>query len=156
METCLELKAALLVEGIAAGADSLAGLGIRYKEQNHGLFGWDFEDHPGTLLPDDFLLPDGTVVQFRLNSRSACRLETTDVGRVLACRGEPICPVRFLERPPFYSAATSQGVPMVRIWQIGGRTACSSATRTTAPTSPGTGSACSATSSPPRRPTIRC
>ncbi len=39
------LKAALLTEGIRADPESLEGLGTKYKEQNHGLFCWDFENH---------------------------------------------------------------------------------------------------------------
>ena len=66
----LELKASLLVEGVRATQDALSGVGAKYKEQNHGLFGWDMEDHAGLALPDDFLLPDGTIVQFRMNSSS--------------------------------------------------------------------------------------
>lgn len=65
----LTLKADLLVRGVSATSGALRDVGTRYKEQNHGLFGWDFEDHAGIFLPDDFLLPDGSVVQFRKNSR---------------------------------------------------------------------------------------
>lgn len=56
MDDHLKLKAELLVEGIMADVECLAGFGKEYKEQNHGLFVWDFEDHPETLLPDDFCL----------------------------------------------------------------------------------------------------
>ncbi len=72
----LEIKAELLVNGVDATKGALTGLGDCYKEQNHGLFGWDFEDHAGTLLPDDFLLPDGTVVQFRRNSKSSYQVRS--------------------------------------------------------------------------------
>ena len=58
----LELKADLLVEGVWATSEALSEVGKTYKEQNHGLFGWDFEDHAEIVLPDDFLLLDGTVV----------------------------------------------------------------------------------------------
>ena len=66
----LELKAELLINGVKATDQALQELGTNYKEQNHGLFGWDFEDHPNITLPDDFILPDGTLVQFRRNSHS--------------------------------------------------------------------------------------
>jgi hypothetical protein len=56
----LELKAELLVEGVWATSEALREVGKSYKEQNHGLFGWDLEDHVGLVLPDDFLLPDGS------------------------------------------------------------------------------------------------
>ena len=42
MEKYILLKAALLTEGIRSDTESLKELGILYKEQNHGLFGWDF------------------------------------------------------------------------------------------------------------------
>jgi hypothetical protein len=48
----LRLKAALLVEGIDAESEALEGVGTEFKEQNHGLFGWDFENHVGRVLPD--------------------------------------------------------------------------------------------------------
>jgi len=66
----LLLKASLLTEGIRAEAECLREVGTRYKEQNHGLFGWDFENHQQMKAPDDVGLEDGSVVQFRLNSRS--------------------------------------------------------------------------------------
>ncbi len=59
----LELKAKLLINGLNATPQALSKVGSKYKEQNHGLFGWDFEDHPKSPLPDDFMLPDGTIVQ---------------------------------------------------------------------------------------------
>ena len=114
------LKADLLVEGIRADRDSLEGLGKEYKEQNHGLFGWDFEDHVGVLLPDDFRLPEGTVVQFRLNSRSPYRIRMMNGDRMLFHRGEEICPVSWIDRPDYYGRTTSQNHEMVKIGQIGG------------------------------------
>jgi len=47
----LKLKAELLVEGIRATPVALKEIGKKYKEQNHGLFGWDFEDHAGSPFP---------------------------------------------------------------------------------------------------------
>ena len=70
MENYILLKADLLTQGIRSDNESLNQLGVKYKEQNHGLFGWDFENHTDINLPDDFYLPDGTVVQYRLNSKS--------------------------------------------------------------------------------------
>jgi hypothetical protein len=84
------------------------------------LFGWDFEDHVGTFLPDDFLLPEGTVVQFRFNSRSQYRIRAVDGTRKLYFRGEEVCPVSWLDRPAYYGRTTSQNHEMVKIGQIGG------------------------------------
>lgn len=116
----LELKASLLVEGIRATKDALAGLGTAYKEQNHGLFGWDMEDHPGQALPDDFLLPDGTVVQFRMNSSSPYCVRADGEALRLFCGGRDICAVRWIGRPAFYDLKVGQDKNMVQIGQIGG------------------------------------
>ncbi|MAG13538.1 MAG: radical SAM protein [Spirochaetales bacterium] len=116
----ISLKAKLLVDGINADAQSLGGLGTSYKEQNHGLFGWDFEDHVGATLPDDFCLPDGTVVQYRLNSDSPYRVKKTDRKLVLSRSGEELCPVKWIKRPDFYEKRTSENLDMVKIGQIGG------------------------------------
>jgi hypothetical protein len=116
----LEIKAELLVEGIKADSDCLEGLGQSYKEQNHGLFGWDFEDHPGVLLPDDFLLPEESVVQFRMNRRSSYRVRRLQKDLVLFRGEEELCSVRWIPRPGFYGRSTSQSGEMVKIGQIGG------------------------------------
>jgi len=116
----LELKAELLVEGVKATPGALKEMGKKYKEQNHGLFGWDFEDHVGLTLPDDFLLPDGTVVQFRKNAAAPYEVRL-QAGEFMLFRGEePACPVRWLPRPEYYDKLTSNGHKMVKIGQIGG------------------------------------
>ena len=70
MKDYLLIKAELLTEGVRADAKALEGVGTGFKEQNHGLFGWDFENHTKLAIPDDFFLEDGSVVQFRLNKLS--------------------------------------------------------------------------------------
>ena len=120
MENYLLLKAALLTEGIRADPESLEGLGIEYKEQNHGLFGWDFENHIDVKLPDDFFLPDGTVVQFRLNSKSPYNVKKEDNKLNLYFNDDVICEVKWMERPPYYDKKTTNGKDMVKIGQIGG------------------------------------
>src|SRR3989304_59444 len=92
----LEIKAELLAEGIQATPDALREIGKKYKEQNHGLFGWDFEDHAGMGLPDDFLLPDGTVVQFRKNDSSPYRVTLEEAGLMLSNGKERICKVEWI------------------------------------------------------------
>jgi len=117
----LELKGDLLTEGAHATASALEGVGTIYKEQNHGLFGWDLEDHGEEKLPDDFLLGDGTVVQFRKNSRSPFLVERAEDGKLfLQKSGEAVCPISWIPRPSFYERSTSDGTPMVKIGQIGG------------------------------------
>jgi hypothetical protein len=116
----LELKAELLVEGIQATPDALKDMGGKYKEQNHGLFGWDFEDHVGRMLPDDFVLPDGTVVQFRNNSRSPYQVTLKGNALVLSKGEEDICNVAWIPRPVYYEKKTANNHKMVKIGQVGG------------------------------------
>src|SRR4030065_747972 len=116
----LELKAELLVEGIRATPVALKEIGKKYKEQNHGLFGWDFEDHAGIALPDDFLLPDGTVVQFRKNSRSPYQVIVEGNDLMLSNVKGRLCKVEWIPRPAYYGKETTNRRPMVKIGQIGG------------------------------------
>lgn len=116
----LELKASLLVEGVRATEDALTGLGTEFKEQNHGLFGWDMEDHPGLELPDDFRLPDGTIVQFRMNSSSQFSIRSEDGTLRLSRAGQDVCDVEWIKRPLFYDRELAHNGKMVRIGQIGG------------------------------------
>src|SRR5512143_2327641 len=116
----LELKAELLVEGIKATPAALSQVGKKYKEQNHGLFGWDFEDHVGMSLPDDFLLPDGTVVQFRKNSKSPYEIDARGDHLTLSKGAEEVCHVRWIPRPAYYLTKTQNGNSMVKIGQVGG------------------------------------
>jgi len=116
----LRLKAELLVEGVRATREALKGVGKEFKEQNHGLFGWDFEDHTEELLPDDFLLPDGTVVQFRKNSRSPYWIRAEQDRLHLLGPGGSICEVRWIHRPLYYDSETPSGHKMVKIGQVGG------------------------------------
>ena len=116
----LELKASLLVEGVRATQDALSGVGTRCKEQNHGLFGWDMEDHTGVALPDDFRLPDGTIVQFRMNSASPFCVRVADGSLRLSDNDRDITHVSWIERPAFYGFEVARGKRMVQIGQIGG------------------------------------
>ncbi len=116
----LELKAALLVNGVNASSQALSEVGTRFKEQNHGLFGWDFEDHTNIALPDDFALPDGTIVQFRKNSRSNYFINLKDGKLMLSDGKTDLCNVKWLPRPKYYSQKTTRDHGMVKIGQIGG------------------------------------
>ena len=116
----LELKTELLINGVVATPEALKDLGSKYKEQNHGLFGWDFEDHPNTVLPDDFALPDGTIVQFRKNSNSKYLVDLVNEELVLSNGNEALCQVKWLLRPTFYTQKTTSDKDMVKIGQIGG------------------------------------
>jgi hypothetical protein len=71
-------------------------------------------------LPDDFTLPDGTIVQFRKNSHSPYEVIKKDGRLVLSSGGEAICAVQWLARPAYYDTPTSGGNRMVKIGQTGG------------------------------------
>lgn len=116
----IELKAELLVNGINATKKALLGIGSEYKEQNHGLFGWDFEDHTNIALPDDFALPDGTIVQFRRNSSSNYLIDLVNDQLLLSNGKENLCQVNWLLRPAFYNQKTTSNKEMVKIGQVGG------------------------------------
>jgi hypothetical protein len=120
MEHELELKAELLTNGVNATPEALKELGGKYKEQNHGLFGWDFEDHSNTTLPDDFGLPDGTIVQFRRNSNSPYLVDVFNGEITLTNGKEKLCQIRWLPRPKFYNNNTTSNNKMVKIGQVGG------------------------------------
>lgn len=120
MKDSLLLKAEILVKGIRAEKESLEGVGTEFKSQNHGLFGWDFENHIDLLLPDDFILPDGTIVQFRLNSKSDFIVKKVNEELILFNIDEEICEVKWIKQPKYYSKTTSNEVNMVKIGQIGG------------------------------------
>lgn len=118
----LLLKAALLTEGIRADKESLKDIGTKYKEQNHGLFGWDFETHVDVKLPDDFYLPDGTIVQYRLNSSSPYNVRKLEGEKlILHHNDQEICEVKWMNRPEYYNQKTSSGKKMVKIGQLGGK-----------------------------------
>ena len=120
MKNYLLLKASLLTEGIQAEPEALRDVGVLYKEQNHGLFGWDFENHVELKVPDDFFLEDGTVVQFRLNRKSPFIVRSWDERLTLFRGEEELCGVRWIERPAYYSKKTAKGNEMIRIGQVGG------------------------------------
>ena len=116
----LELKTELLINGIKSTPEALKDLGSKYKEQNHGLFGWDFEDHANMALPDDFALPDGTIVQFRRNSYSNYLIDLVNDQLILSNGKKNLCQVKWLPRPAFYNKKTTSNKEMVKIGQIGG------------------------------------
>ncbi len=116
----LRLKANILVDGITFEPGTMDEVGTRYKEQNHGLFGWDFTNHKGLNLPDDFVLSDGTVSQFRYNPSSPYVIGVSDGGLVITKHDEVLDRVNFISRPNFYDSVTESGTVMRQIAQVGG------------------------------------
>ena len=115
-----ELKAALLVEGIAVEQPAMEGVGADFKEQNHGLFGWDFKNHQGIAFPDDFTLSDGTVVQFRYNPDSPYKMVKQNGTRSIVKGEAQLDAITLIPRPLYYDKQTRNGVTMRKIAQIGG------------------------------------
>jgi hypothetical protein len=76
--------------------------------------------HSFMVLPDDFLLPDGTVVQFRKNSRSPYQISVEENNLILSSGRERICKVEWIPRPAYYTKETVGHHRMVKIGQIGG------------------------------------
>lgn len=116
----ITLKAAILVEGINFEHGAFETVGTKFKEQNHGLFGWDFTDHKGIQLPDDFVLSDGTVTQFRYNPLSPYRMELREGQYVVVKSGKALDTVKLIPRPQYYHSRTKSGVIMRQIAQTGG------------------------------------
>ena len=114
------LKAAMLVEGITFAPGALDAVGTGFKEQNHGLFGWDFTDHRGIPLPDDFVLSDGTVTQFRYNPLSPYAMALREGRHVIVKNGETLDTVSLIPRPRYYDSRTESGAIMRQIAQTGG------------------------------------
>jgi len=115
-----KLKAALLVEGISFEHSAMEGVGVEFKEQNHGLFGWDFKNHKELQLPDDFVLSDGTVVQFRYNPTSPYKMIEQDGIRRIVKGETELDVITLIPRPRYYDQQTRNGVTMRQIAQIGG------------------------------------
>ncbi|MHB1000036.1 MAG: radical SAM protein [Armatimonadota bacterium] len=116
----LRLKANLLVEGINFEHDALTEVGTRFKEQNHGLYGWDFTNHKGIDLPDDFLLSNGTVTQFRFNPSSSYVMGIRGGDLVVTKHNEVLDRVKLISRPSYYDSVTESGAMMQQIAQVGG------------------------------------
>ena len=116
----LELKASLLVDGIDCDRDALARVGADYKEQNHGLFGWDFVNHKDVQMPDDFVLSDGTVAQFRYNPSSPYKMAIRQGRKVVVRDGEVLDTVKLIDRPNYYDTLTDSDSVMRQVAQVGG------------------------------------
>ncbi|MCL5103554.1 MAG: radical SAM protein [Armatimonadetes bacterium] len=116
----MKLKANLLVDGIDFAPGALDGVGVSFKEQNHGLFGWDFVNHKGTELPDDFVLSDGTVTQFRYNPSSPYKIALGEDGLHVIEGDEMLDRVSLIPRPRYYDQLTGSGAVMRQIAQVGG------------------------------------
>jgi hypothetical protein len=116
----IELKAELLIEGVNINTSALNGVGEKYKEQIHWLFEWDFERHDKEKIPDDFELPDGTIVQLRKYSRSPFTINSNNDSISLFHEEKFITEIKWIPRPEYYNSETDDGTLMSKVAQIRG------------------------------------
>lgn len=120
MQADLLLKTKLLVDGVQIAKSALEGVGEIYKEQVHHLFEYDFDLHHSHVCPAEMRLPNGSVVQVRLNSRSPFLVERNGNSLVILEEGKEITEIEWLKRPDFYNQKTSTGKPMTQIAELVG------------------------------------
>ncbi len=114
------IKARLLVDGVRIAESGYEGVGQQFKEQVHHLFEYDFDLHQTRACPAEMRLPEGTVVQVRLNE-SAPFLVRRDSGNLRLFEGSrALATIEWLERPAFYDLKTSAGTPMTSIAELVG------------------------------------
>lgn len=114
----IEIKANLLVEGLTIEEAALEGVETKYKENVYTIFDYHRELQAGSALPADMRMPQGTVCQVMVNSRSPYRVTKEDGTLVLEKEGKALLPVEWLERPRFYDRRTTDGTEMKRVAQL--------------------------------------
>ncbi len=116
----LLLKTRLLVDGIQIADAAYEGVGTQFKEQVHHLFEYDFDLHHDQACPAEMRLPQGTVVQVRLNEHSPYRVQRRGDQLILEKGQHELSTLEWLERPAFYDRKTSGGTPMTSIAELVG------------------------------------
>ncbi len=120
LEKEIWVKANLLADGLKFDASALEGVCDLYKEQSRWLFDWNIGEH-AYYLPEELLLPMGTLVQVREN-RDSRWLCTAEGGLLVLKRdGEVVIECRHIPRPDYYSQEASPGVIMRRIANFRGQ-----------------------------------
>ncbi|MFH1624895.1 MAG: hypothetical protein ABID54_07035, partial [Pseudomonadota bacterium] len=61
----VELKLGMLIDGVCIDDSATEGYGTKYKEQKKWLFEWDHVTREERLVPEEVVLPEGTVVGVR-------------------------------------------------------------------------------------------
>lgn len=117
------VKEDLLRRGVAFTDAALADDG-RYARKSYFIFSFDRQglaDLPGAArasAPEEIRFSGGplalrpTVVSVRLAAGSPFVVDVRDGRRVLLCDGEILAGVEYSPLPPYYGAATSDGVPL--------------------------------------------
>jgi len=111
----IEIKLGLLTDGICVDDSATEGVGTEYKEQRKWLFEWDHVSIKERLLPEEIVLPEGTVVGVREDPESGYRLSRQDGRLVIDKDGKFVMEAFHIPRPEYYGKKTSDGVNMGRI-----------------------------------------
>lgn len=78
------------------------------------------ERHDKEKIPDDFELPDGTIVQLRKYSRSPFTINSNNDSLSLFHEEKFITEIKWIPRPEYYNSETDDGTLMSKVAQIRG------------------------------------
>jgi hypothetical protein len=110
-----ELKLGMLTDGVCVDDSATEGYGTSYKEQRKWLFEWDHVTQEQKMIPEEVVLPEGTIVGIREDPDSPFMLKSEDGQLVVLKNGKPVMEASHILRPDFYSKETSDGVNMGRV-----------------------------------------
>jgi hypothetical protein len=117
----IKLKLGMLIDGISVDDSATEGYGTKYKEQKKWIFEWDHVTREEKLVPEEILLPEGTIVGIREDPESRYMLKAED-GQLVVLKDEKfMMEASHIPRPDYYSKVTSNGVDMGRIWAARGK-----------------------------------
>jgi hypothetical protein len=111
----IELKLALLTDGISVEDSATKGVGTQYKEQRKWLFEWDHVSIKERYVPEEIILPESTVVGVREDPESRYVLATEDEQLIVKKDGKFLMEAFHIPRPRYYDRSTSDGVNMGRV-----------------------------------------
>ncbi|MEW6034371.1 MAG: radical SAM protein [Chloroflexota bacterium] len=111
----VELKLGMLTDGVCVDDSATAGYGTKYKEQRKWLFEWDHVTREERFVPEEVVLPEGTVVGVREDPESRYVLKAEDGQLVVLKDGKLVMKASHIPRPAYYGKKTSTGVDMGRI-----------------------------------------
>lgn len=111
----VELKLGMLIDGVCIDDSAIQGYGTKYKEQKKWLFEWDHVTREDRLVPEEVVLPEGTVVGVREDPNSPYMLKAEDGHLAVLKNGKFIMEASHILRPDYYTKETSNGIDMGRV-----------------------------------------
>lgn len=120
LESEIQLKAELLVEGVWVTDKALEGVGEKYSEQAHWLFDWSHA-FPEKSFPNDMELPLGTCPQVRMDRGAPFLVDKEDGQLILKKDGKFVSTVKWLDRPEYYDHKLPDGSLMLQSAQMRGK-----------------------------------